>query len=185
MTASNFLACFNETESFEGGYADNPHDPGGATMAGVTQATYTAWLKSQRRPRAPVRNISLADREAIYRDLFWNEVRGDDLYVGLDLVMTDTAWGSGSFKAVELLQRALGITVDGEFGPMTLAALQPHENSADLIDRVCAERLAFFQSLSTWKYFGAGWTWRLDGIRAKALQMNATVPLARPLADEA
>jgi lysozyme family protein len=32
MTASNFLPCFLETESFEGGYVNNPHDPGGALL---------------------------------------------------------------------------------------------------------------------------------------------------------
>lgn len=172
MTASNFLACFNETESFEGAYADAAHDPGGATMAGVTQAAYTSWLAKHGRPNALVKGISLADREAIYREDYWNAVRGDDLYAGLDLVMVDTGWGSGPAEAIKLLQRALGITADGEFGAKTLAALEPHENSTDLINKLCVERMAFFRGLSTWQYFGKGWTTRLDGIQAKALAMN-------------
>src|SRR5271163_4065031 len=109
MTDSNFLACFNETESFEGGYVDNPHDPGGATLKGVTQAVYTAWLAHHGRPNAAVRGASDADIQAIYRAQYWDAVRGDDLYAGLDLVMVDTGWGSGPVEAVKFLQRALDV----------------------------------------------------------------------------
>lgn len=173
MAASNFLACFNETESFEGGYVDNPHDPGGATLKGVTQAVYTAWLAHQGHPNAAVRGASDADIRAIYRAQYWNAVRGDDLYVGLDLVMVDSGWGSGPVTAIMWLQRLLGVDVDGQFGSLTLAALQPHANSAELINELCTRRMAFFQSLNTWRYFGVGWTARLNGIHTKALEMNA------------
>lgn len=181
MTASNFLACFNETEKWEGGFVDNPHDPGGATMAGVTQAVYTAWLAKQGRPNAPVKDSSAADRQAIYRTGYWNAVRGDELYAGLDLVMTDTAWGSGPVKAVKLLQEILGFAgseVDGKFGPKTMAKLErvPASLHQELIESLCQARMEFFKSLSTWQYFGAGWTNRLNGIRAKALEMNKDAP---------
>ncbi len=172
MSASNFLACFHETESFEGGYVDDPHDPGGATLKGVTQVTYSAWLKEHGRPNAPVRYASDADIQAIYREYFWNPVRGDDIYDGLDLVIVDTGWGSGTHTAIRLLQESLGVAADGKFGPGTLAALDAHFGSAQLIDDVCNRRMAFFRSLSTWRYFGRGWTVRLNGIQAKALAMN-------------
>lgn len=181
MTASNFLACFNETASMEGGYVDNPHDPGGATMAGVTQAVYAAWLAKQGRPNAPVKEISLSDRQAIYRELYWNAVRGDDLYAGLDLVVVDTGWGSGPVTAIKLLQRALGVADDGKLGPATLAAVQSQHNSVALIDKVCAERMTFFRGLSTWEYFGVGWTSRLNRIQAKALAMNAVALKGSPM----
>ena len=174
MSADNFLACFAETESFEGGYVDNPHDPGGATLKGVTQAVYSAWLAHHGRPDAAVRGASDADIQAIYRAEFWDAVRGDDLYPGLDLVMVDFGWGSGPVTAIKFLQRQLGIDDDGRFGALTLAALKPRENSTALIEALCAARLAFFQRLPTWRYFGTGWTRRLDGVRAKALAMNAS-----------
>lgn len=172
MTASNFMACFAVTESFEGGYANDPHDPGGATLKGVTQATYSTWLKEHGRPGKPVRHAPDADIQAIYREYYWTPVRGDDLHDGLDLVMVDTGWGSGPHTAIRLLQHSLGVTADGNFGPGTLAALDAHFGSAQLIDDVCARRIAFFRSLSTWKYFGRGWTSRLNGVHAKALEMN-------------
>lgn len=196
MTTSNFLACFNETESFEGGYVDNPHDPGGATLKGVTQAVYSAWLAQQHRPNAAVRWALDVDIQAIYRELYWNPVRGDDLYAGLDLVMVDYGWGSGPITAIEHMQRLLGVTVDGKFGDETLHAINTWHGLTDggahsivqpiagvemtpsvaqslFINALCAERLAFFQRLPTWRYFGPGWTNRLTACRAKALEMNA------------
>jgi lysozyme family protein len=172
MAASNFLACFNETESFEGGYVDNPHDPGGATLKGVTQAVYSAWLREHQRASAPVRGASDADIQAIYRELYWNPVRGDDLFVGLDLVMVDYGWGSGPITAIEHMQGLLDISVDGKFGPETLVAVNARKQ-AQFINELCAERLAFFQRLPTWRYFGVGWTNRLNACKAKALEMNA------------
>lgn len=181
MTASNFLACFTVTESFEGGYVDNPHDPGGATLKGVTQGSYTAWLAHRGRPNAPVKNASDADIQAIYREQYWNAVRGDDLYDGLDLVLVDTGWGSGPVTAIKFLQRAIGLTADGWFGVKTLAAVKQRWNSRTLIETLCSTRLAFFQSLPTWRYFGVGWTNRLNGIRTKALEMNTSAVAIAPL----
>lgn len=175
MSASNFIACFNATAGEEGGYADNPHDPGGSTMDGVTQAVYTRYLTTHGRANAPVKEISLIDRQAIYRADFWNEVHGDDLYAGLDLCMVDAAWGSGPVEAVKWLQRALGILADGKFGEQTLTALKRYENSAVLITRVCEERMAMSRALPTWKYFGKGWTARYNNIESKALAMRKVV----------
>ena len=180
MTASNFIPCFLETESFEGGYVDNPHDPGGATMAGVTQATYSAWRKAMHLPPAAVRDSTIEERQDIYRADFWNPVHGDALFDGLDIVMVDTAWGSGLFEAVKLLQRSAGIAADGELGPATLAAVAK-ANQPELINALCAARMTFFKSLGTWKYFGKGWTVRLNEVHAKALMMNAKAPKDDPI----
>lgn len=173
MSASNFMACFRETESFEGGYVNDPHDPGGATMKGVTQAVYSAWLARRGRADAAVRSASDEDISAIYRSQYWDAVRGDDLYDGLDLVVVDTGWGSGPVTAVKFLQRQIGVDDDGHFGIITNAALKSHWNSTDLINSLCVVRMNFFRSLPTWRYFGEGWTRRLDGIQSTALRMNA------------
>jgi lysozyme family protein len=182
VTATNFAACFAETERWEGGYVDNPHDPGGATLKGVTQAVYTAWRASHGLPPAPVRNATDADIAAIYRAQYWNAVRGDDLYDGLDLVMTDTGWGSGPVTAVKILQRILSMPViDGHLGVRTLAAVKSSWNSPGLIHNLCTARMEFFQRLPTWRYFGKGWTARLTGIQSAALAMNAAARRSTPI----
>ena len=39
----NFDTCLAFTLQEEGGYSDNPADPGGATNMGITLATYRQW----------------------------------------------------------------------------------------------------------------------------------------------
>ena len=176
MSSSNFLACFNETESFEGGYTNNPHDPGGATLKGVTQAAYNSWRIGQGSPVQAVIKASDVEIQAIYREQYWNPVRGDDLFAGLDLVMVDYGWGSGPVTAIRHLQKVLGVGIDGQFGLETLGAIRLFVSMRSiLINRLCDDRTAFFRSLATWVYFGRGWTVRLNGIRAKALMMSAAV----------
>lgn len=173
MTASNLLNCFNETESFEGLDSNNPHDPGGATRKGVTQRVYTAFLLAHGRPAISVFEAPDADILAIYTAQFWNAVRGDDLFVGLDMMMVDSGWSSGPRQAILWLQRSLDIEDDGVFGLATMAAVNARWNDPALIDAVAERRMAFFRALPTWEYFGVGWTHRLNGVHQKALSMNA------------
>lgn len=90
----NFAACLRLTLAYEGGWSDNPADPGGATMKGITLATYSAWLGKDA-TKAELKAIPQAHIEAIYRHEYWDKVRGDDLPAGLDLVAFDAAANSG------------------------------------------------------------------------------------------
>ncbi len=41
--ADLFQQCLNFTLTQEGGFVDDPYDPGGATNMGITLATYRSW----------------------------------------------------------------------------------------------------------------------------------------------
>ena len=97
-------------------------------------------------------------------------MRGDDPPAGLDLVAFDGAVNSGPSRGVKWLQHAVGVTADGVVGPATLMAAQSTYAPA-AIERAIAVRLAFLRSLKTWGTFGKGWQRRLDGVKAKALEM--------------
>ncbi len=43
MAAANFERALSLVLKHEGGFADHPADPGGATMMGITQATLAQW----------------------------------------------------------------------------------------------------------------------------------------------
>ncbi len=62
-------------KTFEGGYSNTPHDPGGATYQGVTQAVYNAYRLRKSFFRQPVNLMSLAERNEIYKFQFWDAVR--------------------------------------------------------------------------------------------------------------
>lgn len=156
----------------EGGYVHHPEDPGGATNMGVTQATFTGYLRAKGAPNRPVANITPDEVATIYRGQYWNAVRGDDLPAGLDYAVFDYAVNSGPARAARDLQRELGVTVDGIIGQQTLGALAGRDVPA-LIESLCARRMAFLRRLRHWPTFGKGWTRRVMGMRA-GVQFNDT-----------
>ncbi len=166
--SSRFQACLAEVLKHEGGYVDDPRDPGGATNLGIAMATLAAW-RGKPVTKQDVRDLSVAEAGAIYRARYWDQVRGDALPPGVDLVVFDAAVNSGPARSIQWLQAALGVPQDGAIGPVTLAAVRkvppPH-----LVGELCSARMAFLRSLSTWQTFGRGWTARVDKVRAAALR---------------
>jgi len=150
----------------EGGFVNHPKDPGGATNRGVTQRVYDGFRQRMGQPQRSVKLISEAEVEMIYRLQYWNVIQGDRLPAGLDYAVFDYAANSGPSKAAKDLQRELGVKADGVIGQITLAAVKAVEAAGkiiDLIGRLCARRMAFLRSLSTFKHFGRGWTRRVRG----------------------
>ncbi len=172
MTAANFPACFAETETWEGWhkFSDNQHDPGGATWCGLTQRAYNTYRIQKNQSVQFVRDASDDEIQAIFHDEYFIPVRGDDLWVGLDLMVFDISINMGPVQAIKILQRALGVMVDGWFGLETLAAQKVGDRAA-LLYRVHLGRLGFWRRLATWVYFGKGWTNREDDIYAHAKTM--------------
>lgn len=173
----NFESCLAETLRHEGGWADHPKDPGGATMRGVTIGTF-AQFKGRKVTKAELRAISDADLRAIYRRNYWDKVKADDLPSGLDLVAFDAAVNSGPARGARWLQQALGVTADGKIGPATIAAAQKAD-AGFIVERAINVRLAFLKSLKTWGTFGKGWQRRVDAVRAEALRMASEADAAK------
>ncbi|MFH6786331.1 MULTISPECIES: glycoside hydrolase family 108 protein [Methylobacterium] len=178
MTASTFERGLSLVLTHEGGWADDPHDPGGATNLGVTIGTLSLWL-GRPATRAEVRALTPASVAPLYRRRFWDAIQGDALPTGLDYALFDFAVNSGPRRAVIGLQRALGVADDGHLGPVTLGALSGRDVPA-LIEALCDGRLTFLRALSTWPRFGRGWARRVEEVRAAALGLHA-VP-GRPVA---
>jgi lysozyme family protein len=172
--SDRFAACLAETLRWEGGYSNDPYDPGGATMRGVIQRVYDGWRDGQHLPRRPVHEIEAPEIEAIYRANYWALVRGQDLVPGVDLCIFDMGVNAGPTQAIRSLQRVLGVAVDGHLGPATMAAAQRRE-AGELIHAYAEERRRFYRSLSTFWRFGAGWLRRAEGVEAAAIAMVGLV----------
>jgi lysozyme family protein len=155
----NFASSLAHVLKHEGGWADHPRDPGGATMKGVTLATYSDWLGRQA-TKDELRAISDEHLRTIYRARFWDAVRGDELPSGVDYVVFDMAVNSGPGRAARMLQAAVGVTPDGAIGPKTLAAVQAQDPAA-LIAAFQRNRQHFLEALPTFDAFGKGWTRRV------------------------
>jgi lysozyme family protein len=107
---------------FEGGFVDNPDDPGGATNQGVTQAVYDRWRTEHGVPAQSVRLILPNEVAAIYQTEYWLPAHCNVLTPPLDAVVFDCAVNSGEGRAIRTLQAALGLADDGIWGPTTQAA---------------------------------------------------------------
>src|SRR4051794_36362256 len=76
MAAANFEKCFAFILQFEGGFTNDPKDPGGPTNLGITQATLSAFLGRQA-TIAEVKALTPEKVAPIYRGKFWDHVNGD------------------------------------------------------------------------------------------------------------
>lgn len=166
MAASNLAAWFKAEMVYEGGRVDDPKDPGGRTCWGVTQRVYNGWRRARGLPIKDVWQIEGKEVLDIYKTNYWDKVWGDRLPHGLDVVVADGAINSGVAQSVKWLQRALGtVRVDGIMGDATLKACEAYGDINALIRAVCQRRMAFLQSLKTYKRFGRGWSARVGQVQ--------------------
>jgi lysozyme family protein len=108
--------------------------------------------------------------QLIYKQGYWDKVKGDNLPSGLDFAIFDWAVNSGPGRAAKALQKAVGATADGAIGPKTLEAVEAAD-AAKTIKAVADEREAFYKSLRTFNTFGKGWLRRNKETRDFALEM--------------
>ena len=163
-----FADCLAELLRQEGGYVDNPADPGGATNLGITLATLSDW-RGRPVTKQEVRDLTKSEAGAIYRARYWNVVRADSLPPGLDLAVFDFAVNSGPARAVKTLQAVVGAAQDGAVGPITLAAIARASGTVKIITELSDARMRYLRSLPTWESFGRGWTRRVEEVKAAAV----------------
>lgn len=150
---SSFDDAFDALIGNEGGYSNNPRDPGGETMWGVTArvaraAGYTG----------PMRELPRDTAKAIAKRLYWDPLHLDQFDPRVAFQIFDANYNGG--HPVIWMQGAAGADVDGVLGPKTIAAVQATEPLRFIL-RWNALRLTYFTSLSTWATFGKGWTRRI------------------------
>jgi lysozyme family protein len=155
----------------EGGYVDNPKDPGGATNLGCTKKVWEEWVGHEV-TKEDIKALKVSDIAPLYKAKYWDAVKGDLLPAGVDYAVFDLAINSGPGRAAKTLQQVLNITADGQIGPATLSTLEA-ANPRDVATRVCEARLAFLQGLPTYGTFGKGWSRRVAEVEHIAFTMSA------------
>lgn len=172
---TNFKTSLDHVLVYEGGWADHPQDPGGATMKGVTLQVYRNHFGADK-TKEDLRNISDSELEKIYKSGYWDKCRCDDLPSGVDFAVFDSAVNSGPGRGAKWLQASIGAVQDGGIGPNTLAKVKGHKPD-QIVNSICDTRLNFLGSLNNWSVFGRGWQKRVDDLRRAALVMaGGSVP---------
>ena len=165
----NFEQCLALVLKHEGGYVNNPKDPGGRTNLGVTQKVWEEWVGHPVDELA-MRALGPEDVAPLYKKNYWDKIKGDDLPSGVDYACFDLAVNSGVGRAAKILQQALGVSADGVIGPATLDAVEA-SNHRDLATEICDRRQKFLEGLPTFATFGKGWTRRVQEVEQTAFDM--------------
>ena len=154
---SKFPEYVERVLKHEGGYVNNPRDPGGETNYGITVAVARAHGYTGR-----MRDLPRITAINIYRKDYWLAVRGDDLPPAVAWQVFDSAVNHGVGRACRWLQQVVNVAQDGQIGPKTLAAVN-RMSDARLTLEYNAIRLQFYTDLGTFKDFGKGWSRRIAG----------------------
>ena len=153
---SDFNVALVLTLKHEGGYADNPNDPGGATNMGITQADM---------PGVNLRTLTPAQAGIFYCKKFWNPFYNEIANQNVANKLFDLGVLFGIGTAVEILQQVLAIKMDGNFGPVTLAAVNASDAASLLLayrTAMVARAVAIGAQRPAERVFVAGWINRIN-----------------------
>lgn len=127
-----FTEAWRATGRIEGGYSNNPKDPGGETNHGITAKVARAWgYTGEMRDLPPGTALDIA------RAVYWDSMRLTEvaeINKAVALELFDTGFNAGSSTAAGFVQTALNafnmrgswwpdMAVDGHLGVITVRAL--------------------------------------------------------------
>ena len=104
----------------EGGFSNDPTDPGGATCWGITRATLAAY-RQKAVTVDEVKQLSRIEAGAIYQTIYLGRYKIGQLPDSFIEQLLDFAVNSGPLIAIQAFQEILGVTADAVIGPQTIA----------------------------------------------------------------
>jgi lysozyme family protein len=150
MKRVSFDEAFDRLIGHEGGYVNDPADPGGETKWGISKRSY---------PYIDIKSLTREDAKKIYLTDFWIPI-ANSVPSSVSFQLFDFAVNSGIQTAIRHLQRALGVADDGYFGPISREAAR-QTSETDMLLLLNAERLDFMTRLRNWNDHGRGWARRI------------------------
>ena len=161
----NFDHCLEMLLEHEGGYVNHPSDPGGQTNLGVTKRVWEDWGGTK-----DMKELTPEDVAPLYKKLYWDKIKGDELPSGVDWCVFDWGVNSGTSRSAKALQRIVGTRDDGHIGPKTMELVM-EADVHEIINKMYQERQEFYEKLKTFDTFGKGWTRRNKETLAQSLEM--------------
>lgn len=152
---SAFDDAFTALIGNEGGYSNNPADPGGETMWGITARVAHGWGY-----QGEMKDLPLETAKAIARKFYWDPFQCDQFDERVAFQVFDASYNGG--HPAQWLQQAAGVTADGAIGAITVAAVRAAD-PMKIVILFNASRIFYYTSLGTWASFGKGWANRIAG----------------------
>lgn len=153
---TDFNQCFDKIIIAEGGYVNDSNDPGGETNFGISKRAY---------PNVDIKNLTLEQAKIIYKNDYWDKIRGDEITYPLNLFLFDCAVNQGVSVAITLLQKSAGISQDGILGIQTLNAIK---KTAGIETSFMANRALRYTGTRNFDKYGFGWFKRIFKITKEA-----------------
>ena len=141
------------------GYTNDPVDPGGETKFGIAKNANL---------NVDVTRLTWDQAINIYYDKYWLAGSCDKLPSRVAALHFDACVNNGISRANKMLQAAIGVTQDGDIGPITIQQVSKM-NDIVLCEKLCDARLSFYKNIvsnnpSQVKYIN-GWTRRVEEMR--------------------
>jgi lysozyme family protein len=176
------------SDRIEGGYSNNPRDPGGPTNRGMSlravrdldaEGRLDEFLREQfdinkdgQIDSDDVPGWTMEAARAFYKRFYWDAASCDLIPWPLGLLVFDSAVNEGVRTAIIHLQRAVRVDEDGIMGTNTrLAAERYSRTTPDLLLRqfqIC--RLDRYRQLKDAETFFRGWAGRVLDLYVEALK---------------
>lgn len=181
QAVSKFTRAMRHVFQWEGGFGDVQGDPGGRTKFGISE---------QAHPNINIEDLTEDRALQIYKNQYWEGIRGDDLPDNVAMSMMDFGVNAGVGRASRALQSIVGAERDGIIGPKTLAKVQEFvQNNGEraLTKAVNGYRRGYYEGLTTadkairrklkpacrtkdlpnYSKFGKGWENRLSDLESR------------------
>lgn len=151
MSSTSYDKAFEIVVGLEGGYVNDPRDPGGETKYGISKRAY---------PDLDIASLTLDQAKQIYRRDYWELCNCGAMPFYLAVSVFDCAVNQGVETAKKMLQKSLGVKEDGVIGPQTLAAMQK-ASAIDVCSMFMSERALRYVKTKNFDIYGRGWFKRL------------------------
>ncbi len=174
---ADFDSAYKKMLNHEGGYVNDPQDPGGETYKGVARKMHSKWpgwdlIDMAKQQSSFPKNL---DKDAelqemifdFYKTNFWNVVKGDDLEnQQVAESIFDFGVNAGNATSARLAQMVVEAKVDGVIGKITTQRLNEFDPDHFLASFALA-KIARYVSIvkkrpTSRKYF-YGWVRRTIG----------------------
>lgn len=154
----SFDKAFQITVGVEGGYVNDPADPGGETRYGISKRAH---------PDVDIKSLTMDQAKAIYLRDYWTPSGCSSMPERIGHLVFDCAVHHGVKTAIKLLQRALKVADDGEFGPVTRGQLLARDTN-ETADLLMAQRMLYLMTCSAWPTYKLGWAKRCFSVARAA-----------------
>ncbi|MEO0466088.1 MAG: glycosyl hydrolase 108 family protein [Pseudomonadota bacterium] len=166
MSQTAFDRAVEHVFKVEGGF-DHAADDGAGGKYGIAQSEFDAWRASSGRAQANVADLTIDEAREIYKETYWDKLRGGDMPEAVSLIVMDAAAEHGNNRAIKLLQKSLNalganpkLRVDGLIGPRTLGALEGF-SVGRVLDEFVVKRGLHYVRRPSFDLFGLDWARRL------------------------